>query len=86
MGSVVADLTISFLEDRICSANGAISTVFGTTFTNIGLWNGGCVEIRCRLNKPLHQCACRKHIGELIAEKVFDALTIEKSQSLQSKN
>ena len=81
VGSVIGDFTMDLLDDWNCSADGAVSMVFDTTSTNTGLWTGDCVELQSKLNKSLLWCACRKHMGEWIAGKVFDTLLIEKSQS-----
>ena len=85
VGSVIGDFTMDLLDDWYCSADGAVSMVFDTTSTNTGLWTGGCVELQSKLNKPLLWCACRKHMGEVVAGKVFDTLLIEKSQSPDTK-
>ena len=67
------------------SADGTVNMVFDTTSINTGLWTGGCVELQSKLNKPLLWRAGRKHMGELVAAKVFDTLLIEKSHPQTSK-
>ena len=76
VGSVAADFTIDLLGDWNCSADDAISMMFGTISRNTGPWTGSCVELESRFNKPLLWYTCRKHIGVLITEKVLNALTI----------
>ena len=85
VSNVVAGFAIYLLEDWNYSADEAISMAFDTTSANTGLWTRSCFELQSRSNKPLLWCVSMKHIGKLIAEKMFDALTIEKFESPESK-
>ena len=52
---------------------------FDTTASNTGRRNGACILIEQALNTDLLYLACRHHIFEIVAEKVFTALKITTS-------
>ena len=64
--TVIKELRANKIEDTLS----AIS--FDTTATNTGAVNGACKIIEEHLGRPVLWLACRHHIAELVARKVFE--------------
>ena len=79
-GEILAEYTCSILESWNCKQS-IISLCFDTTAANTGHVTAACVTIQSKLDRALLWCAYRHHIGEVILDRVFEALKIEVSKS-----
>jgi len=81
-GPKLANLTQGLLEQWNCADN-IKAMVFDTTSANTGHLSAACISIQEKLGRQLLWCPCRHHIGEIIISRVWKALNIEQSKSLE---
>ena len=95
-GSLISSATVNLVEEWSCKEE-VSSLVFDTTSANTGRLSAGCICIQVILNKQTNKqtivllqekldkallwCACRKHVGEVLLTKAWDALNVEASRS-----
>ena len=79
-GDLISNEVAKHLNKWNCR-NQIKSMVFDTTNSNTGHVTAACVSVQQKLQRPLLWSACRKHIGEILLVKVWNALGIEVSKS-----
>ena len=79
-GELISSQVVPLLEKWNCKEQ-ICSMVFDTTSANTGHLTAGCISIQQKLGKALLWSACRKHVGEVMINQVWDDLGVEVSKS-----
>ena len=79
-GKRVCEEVTKLLKDWNC-VNNIYGMVFDTTSSNTGRLSGACVTFQKYIGKPIFWLACRHHVLEILIDKVFSCLKIERSKT-----
>ena len=74
-GAVMAEEIFTVLQDWDLIDHVTISMSFDTTSSNTGSHSGACTLLQSKRKRKLLHLACRKHISEIIIDKVFNVCT-----------